>query len=356
MDIRQPVRPALPKVYLARDHGAEAVRAGIREGRLVRVRPGAYVDTVEDEAPWARRERFLLARCVAVARQLGPGHVVSHTAAALMHGLRLWRIDDAVHVSQEGTVTNQRSPFVERHRAVLPADDVTMVGGIRVTSVERTIEDCALTLHPRDALVVLDSAMRLLTQPDRWRRPESDRRAEELRWLLSERLEARATRRGKRTARSVLAHADPFAESAPESVLRWIAVSRGLPRPVSQFRVTTGRGTFFSDMGWTVERVAPVGGRGSGFTVHAEFDGRVKYRGADGSDGADAARAVVDEKLREDALREMGDRVRRFVTEDLGRPARTFERLCSAFPPGVTKRLRPVPELMPPPGRAGEEG
>ncbi|WP_345039937.1 hypothetical protein [Georgenia daeguensis] len=232
----------------------------------------------------------------------------------------------------------------------MPADDVTTVGGIRVTSLERTIVDCALTLHPRDALVVVDSAMRLLTLPDRWRRPESDRRIEDLRLLLSERLEARAARRGKPTARSVLAHADPFAESAPESVLRWIAVSRGLPRPVSQFRVETVRGTLFSDMGWTVERVAQ-GARDSAFTVHAEFDGRVKYRG---TDGVAAARAVVDEKLREDALRERGDRVRRFVTEDLSHQARTFERLCSAFPRSVTARFRPVPELMPPPGRTGE--
>lgn len=347
MDMRQPEGRSLPTVYFTRDHGSEAIRAAVRDGRLVRVRPGAYIEVVDDETPWMRDERFLLARCVAVARQLGPGHVVSHTAAAVLHGCRVWTIEENVHVSQPGTVTNSRSPFVRRHRAAVPAEDITTVGGIAVTTLERTIEDCALTSHPRDALVVVDSAMRLLASPDRWRRAHSDRRIEELRLVLTDRLEARVTRRGKPTARSVLAHADPFAESAPESVLRWIAVSRGLPPPTSQFRVESVRGTLFTDMGW---RVGDLGLPGRhAFNVHAEFDGRIKYGGAD---GAGAPRAVVAEKLREDAVRETGDRVRRFVREDLNHQRRTFERLCSAFPAEVVRRLRPVKELMPPPGSA----
>jgi hypothetical protein len=125
-------------------------------------------------------------------------------------------------------------------------------------------------------------------------------------------------------------------------------LSRGLPAPVAQLRVETARGTFFSDLGWTLRELDGAGSVRRSVTVHAEFDGRVKYLGATGEHGA---KAVVAEKLREDALREKGDAIRRFVTEDLRAEETTFARLCSAFPPAFVQGLRPVGALLPGPTR-----
>ncbi|MFD1506024.1 hypothetical protein FE374_18505 [Georgenia yuyongxinii] len=279
MTTATPHCPDLPAVYFTRDYGERAIRAALKEGRLIQVRRGAYIEAMPGEAPWALRERLLLGRCVAVASQLSSGHVLSHTTAAQLHGCALWTMDDDVHVCQEARAANSRSPMLRRHSVPLSGADVTTISGLPVTTLERTIEDCALTLHPRDGLVVADSGLRILTRPDRWHRPDSLRRIREVRQQLQIRLVRRRGHRGIRTARAVLAHADPFAESAPESVLRWIALSRGLPMPVAQLRVETSRGVFFSDLGWILRELDGAGSVLRSITFHAEFDGRVKYLG-----------------------------------------------------------------------------
>ncbi|WP_127132176.1 hypothetical protein [Georgenia sp. SYP-B2076] len=336
----------LPQVTFSRDVGADAIRPEHRSGELVRVRSGAYIHDVPDAAPWQRREREALGRCVAVARQLTCEFVFSHISAALIHGCWIWQLDDKTHITQPLNPSTGSSADVRRHVAEVPPGDVVVVNGLRVTALVRTIEDCALTMHPRDALVIADSALRILAAPSRRERANAAGRVERVRRELVERLARKPGARGIVRARAVVKYADAFSESAWETVLRWIAVSRGLPAPVTQYRVVTHRGTYFSDLAWTFRTVDPGGRTLREWTLHVEFDGRIKY--ANG--GADASRAMVDEKLREDAIRALGDDVRRFDQGDVRDEEGTFRRLRAAFPAAMVTALRPVAGLMVPGG------
>ena len=321
--------PDLPRVILRKELGRADAEAILGTGSLIRVRHGAYIEAESvATASWAQRERTALARCVAVIRASNERRVISHESAAMVHGARLWRTPELVHVIQDTRQGGRGTADVRRHAVDLPNSDVTRVQGLPVTTLERTVLDCARTLHPRDAMVVADSALRILGAPDIWRRAESELKMKDLRADLLQRLESGAARRGLVRARAVLSAATGFAESPGESVLRWIALSRGLGQPIAQFEVTTQRGRYFSDLGWRFARTLDNGAVHF-IAVHAEFDGRVKYN----TDGADSASdVVVREKLREDALREAGGIVLRFVTEDLQQPDAVARRLANAMP------------------------
>lgn len=84
--------------------------------------------------------------------------------------------------------------------------------------------------------------------------------------------EAWEQRRTAVQARAIIAAADPLAETAPESVVRWIAISRGMPAPVLQMPVATSRGTVDTDLAWRFQ----INGRL--VWLHVEFDGTGKYR------------------------------------------------------------------------------
>ena len=299
------------------------------------------MEQVSDESPWQRREREALGRCVAVADQLTCAYVFSHISAALIHGCWIWQLDPQTHITQSTKPSVGKTPDIRRHVAEVPADDVVLINGLRVTSLARTIEDCALTMHPRDALVIVDSALRILAAVDRRQRADSAARVERVRDELTARLARRSRARGIVSARAVVKYADGLSESAWETVLRWIAVSRGLPLPVTQWRVETHRGTYYSDLAWTIRQFGAGGRVVREWTIHAEFDGRIKY--ANG--GSDASRAVVEEKLREDAIRALGDEVHRFDQSDVRDEDAAFRRLRAAFPASMVTALRPVAGL-----------
>ncbi|MFH5824834.1 hypothetical protein [Georgenia sp. AZ-5] len=97
-------------------------------------------------------------------------------------------------------------------------------------------------------------------------------------------------------------------------------------------------------MTWHIGLRDNAGDERSRLSVHAEFDGRVKYLG----DSTASSDVVVAEKLREDAIRATGGAVRRFVYDDLRDEEAAFGHLCSAFPRSFIARLKPRWALMPP--------
>lgn len=343
------VRPrTLPPIVRTCDVGQEYVRARVRSGLLIRAGRGVYVEAVDGEPEWRERERIALARAMTAARTLTNGAVLSHATAALIHGCWIWKIDPTVHVTQPRRRNGRLSPDLVRHCGSLKPSDVTNVNGLAVTTLERTLLDCATTMHPRDALVIADSALRALVRPDRFNRDTCLPALDDVRERLLVALRT-MSKRGRRRARAVVAYSDPFAESPYETVLRWIAISRGLPRPVTQFRVATRKGVFFADLGWKLRLEA--GERRLERLVLGEFDGEIKYvPDSDGQGSLQAAsKVLVAEKQREDALREVpGTTIRRFDRRDLRDEAASFARLCEAFPPAVTATLQPVADLLPP--------
>ncbi|WP_199423962.1 hypothetical protein [Actinotalea solisilvae] len=155
-----------------------------------------------------------------------------------------------------------------------------------MTSLARTVADCARTMPAGAALALADSALRLGVV------------AGEV-----ERLLGAPGGRGVRRARLVWAAADPRAESPGESMTRWILTVSGLAPGELQVPVRTSMGVFYPDLCWPE------------VSFCVEFDGAGKY-----GEGEAAAEAVLREKRRQDALEEAGWTVVRVTWGDLQRP------------------------------------
>ncbi len=286
------------------------LRALCRTGALDPVRPGAYVaaDPTRTDADPVLRHWYAVQAAV---RRLGPATVVSHTSAAVLHGLPLWfppgSAHDAVRVqaTRDRRSGARRSAHVDLHAAALQPDEVVAVDGVLVTSVARTVADIARTLPFEAALVPADAALHrhLVTPAD-----------------LAEALDRGGRRKGNSTARRVIGFADGRAESPGESLSRLAIRSARLPEPTLQHVVRTRDGRSWRvDFWW---RSGVVG----------EFDGRVKY-GRLLKPGEDPGDAVFAEKLREDALRAEGLRVVRWTWRDLADFAPVAARIRSALTP-----------------------
>jgi hypothetical protein len=275
------------------------LRALRRRGLLTPVRPGAYVHGPEPDDEAARH---LLAVCAALPC-LGAGTVVSHASAAVVHGLPLWRVRlDRVRATRDRTSGARRSALVHLHSAALHPDEVSIVDGMPVTSVARTLADLARLLPFEEALVPADAALHrgLVTREE-----------------LAEALARAGRRPNNAAARRVVAFADGAAESPGESRSR-VAIRRaGLPVPVLQHAVIGTRTDF-----WWEE-----------FRTVGEFDGKVKY-GRYLRPGQLPGDAVFAEKRREDALRDRGFEVVRWVWDELETFDRVVARLRRAFARG----------------------
>ena len=337
----------VPPAYLTSEFARSTARAALRSGEYTSVRRGAVVPAFERGDHWADEEARLLAAIASVERKLTNGAVFSHVSAALLHGLWVRRLPDKPQVTQRYKPNSHGSATLRRHCAELPAEDVTTLGALRVTTIERTIVDCARTMHPRDALVIADSGMRALIGADRRTRVEDAPRVAALRSRLLD-MVGQGPGHGRRRARAVIEAADPYSESPMETELRWIAVSRGLPAPTAQLEVLTRGGTFYVDLGWRW-RVRRPDGTVVVLTLVAEYDGEVKYLPDGGlvADATEAARAVLAEKQREDLIREVpGTAMLRFSRGELRDPDAVLARLLAAFPPEVRPELQPVHDLL----------
>ncbi|MFI2104472.1 hypothetical protein ACH436_14335 [Isoptericola sp. NPDC019693] len=312
------------RILLARDHDPYALRSGLRAGALERVRRGAYraVDGVE---PSTATERATLARSGVVDRAhavhagLRTLHWFSHATAAVLHGLPVWRLPEDVHLTQHYRASSRAAADVRRHTLPVVPGQRDVAAGLPVTSLARTVADCATTLPALDGLVVADAALRR----------GADR--EEVREIV-----ARRYRGGARGA-VLVELADTGAETPWETWLRYVALWAGLPRPETQVEVVTRIGTFRVDLGW------PEHG------VLAEYDGLVKYRDGELAPGYRGADALVAEKRRHDAITEAtGVAPFRVTSRDAGDVDDVARRLLRRFPPHVRHDARRRPPLTRP--------
>lgn len=339
----------IPPAYLTSELGRSGVRTALRSGEYTRARRGAIVPAPPKGTSWQQAETQTLGAIAAVAKKLRNGAAFSHASAALIHGLWLMEIPVVPEVTQDSRPNSHGRASLRRHRSFLGPEQVTTVNGLNVTTIERTIVDCACTMSPRSALVVADSGFRVLLGAERSRKSFDPDALAALRRRLLEILEA-GPRRGRRQARAVIAAADPHSESPPETLVRWIAISRGMPAPITQMAIVTRGGTFYADLGWRWVLESPDGAR-TLWTVLVEYDGEVKYLPSGGVVGSaeEAAGAVLAEKRREDLIREHPRTlVIRVSKEDTRDPDRLFARILATLPPEVrgTMTLRPIPELL----------
>jgi len=272
-----------------------------RAGQLHRLRRGAYVDSVLP-ATQAERHRQLIRATLAGLRRPA---VVSHQSAAVLHGLPLWDVPlHRVHVTRRPRAWNDTSAVLCCHVARLRDDEVMDVDGVPVTDPMRTALDLARSLPHEAAVVALDAAL------------HSEVLSHD---LLRARLFDIAGTPGSRSASRAVAAADGRSESVGESRSRVVLQRWKLPPSALQFAIRSEGGLLVArtDFAWETDRLV------------GEFDGRIKY-GRLLRPGQDPGDAVLEEKLREDAIRDEGWNVVRWVWADLRRPDRLAARVRRA--------------------------
>jgi hypothetical protein len=264
---------------------SSALERDARRGRLLRLAPGVYVRS----AVWAelRPAEQHAARVHAVVPRLGTEAVVARESALAVRGFPLlgaWPM--RVHVVTSRRPRDRVTALLHQHAAPLRDDEVSTVQGLRVVVSSRAAVDVARLHDLRGGVVVLDHGM----VTGAFSRADLDR-------VLAD----GGRVQGSRRAAASIAFAAAGAESPGESLSRVVIHSAGLRAPELQARFPLiGPLVGIVDFWW------PCCG------VIGEFDGEVKYRDAAMRGGRSAEQVVIDEKLREDALRAMPG-VRAFV-------------------------------------------
>lgn len=199
--------------------------------RFVAVYPGVYLPRgAEANAALRAKAAWLW------SRRRG---VVAGSSAAALHGAK-WVDDRAPAVLLYGY--RRPPPGIVTWSDRLSEGEVQVVGGLPVTTPERTALDLACRLPTETAVAQIDA----LANARRFSLSDAA--------LLTERYPGR---RGIRRARATLGLVDSGAESPRESWLRLLLIRAGFPRPQTQISVYDHYGQLVAvvDMGWEEIRV-----------------------------------------------------------------------------------------------------
>ncbi|WP_077487640.1 type IV toxin-antitoxin system AbiEi family antitoxin domain-containing protein [Sinomonas mesophila] len=212
-----------------------SIRRLVDAGELTRQERGIFSPNLSGTP-----DPMIVRICAHNAAASGALHVYTHTSAALLWGLSLWRARPLVHVAHASRAgeTGIRDDVV-RHNQRIPDRDIRIRNGMRVTSLERTIIDCARLLPFELAVIVADSGL------------AHGADVEELRRLVAE---GKGTR-GIRRVREVLTAADGRSESPAETRFRLLLTEWNLPEPELQLWITTAGGRERVDFGWAERRL-----------------------------------------------------------------------------------------------------
>lgn len=293
-------------VFLRRealDHGYDDrdLRQAVQADVLAKVRHGAYVASpIWKAADEVERHRL---RSHAVLRSHGSRLALSHTSAAVEHGLRLYKPDlSKVHVVCLEKPLARSTPDIAYHRLPVKdaelgenADDVLVINPLRAA-----LETASLSTV-QCGLVVLDSVVELKKVA-----------VDEVHAAYG-RFHGPGSRRLQITVRLVRAGS----QSIGESLGRHLMWGQQVPEPVLQFEVYDEHGHLVGRTDYAWPELGTLG----------EFDGAVKYE-RHIRPGETVHDAVVREKRREDLLREItGWLMIRLIWKDLFRPDETGARL-----------------------------
>ncbi|WP_133545251.1 hypothetical protein [Microbacterium sp. BK668] len=315
---------------MSRRLSREGLRVAVAQKSIIVVHRGWYVDA-DTWSRWFAEERHA-ARAIAAARAARGGDVVlSHTSAAVLWNLPLFRYEPSrVHVSGATAHGLTKGPGLARH-ATRVEDDWETIGGLRVTSLARTVADVVGILPLEAAVALADAASRLVAW-DSANRTYADGAADRFRTDVLARPALQPGARGVVQARWVVGFADGRAESPLESVSRLYLLLLGFAAPRLQVRVSHSRG--FYELDFALDDA----------DVWAEVDGTVKYTDAAVLADRTAADIVLAEKRREDDIRgRTGRRVIRWGSREL-RDLERFRAVLASF--GVRPSRQPV---QPPP-------
>ncbi len=265
------------------------IRVLIAASIWVRLRRGVYGDRAFVGTSADRRHRELAAALLAAC---GGDTVVSHVSGVRLVGLPTpyGELPDAVELTRRPPRHGNPPAGSRIHVADFDDADIVLVDGVPMLGGPRLALDCATTMAPPDALAVVDAMLRrgMVTRDQ----------------LDAARLGEHG-RCGSARARRVLELADSGSESWFESASRWWLLDAGIPLPELQHEFSGPGWLAFVDMWFEEHRVV------------GEADGAGKYAGEDGQ------RVLIEEKRREDRIREEHDaRFVRWMPRDITTPQR----------------------------------
>jgi hypothetical protein len=283
------------------------LRKNVRSGEWVRVTAGAYARA----APWNAlrpidRHRV---RVLEVCRRLSPGAVVSHLAAAAVHGIDvLGAWPRLVDVRTERASGGRSGGAVRRHALGLDGVECADFGVHRITTPAQTALDLARTLPFLRASTAVDQAL----WDDRAGGPLATKTA------LLDLLDSGDPRRGDVRARRVIEAAESGAANVRETQARVVLAQLGFPpsRPQERRILASGRLVFG-------DRYFPD------HDHWLEIDGRGKYLSPEFGDDRDPADIVIDEKNRENEIRREVRGFSRLEATDLDHGRRVYDVLTA---------------------------
>ncbi|MFJ4030198.1 hypothetical protein ACIPWF_21685 [Paenarthrobacter sp. NPDC089989] len=277
------------------------IAALVRGGELVGLRRGCYIrGTVwSAQKPWVQSRQLIAAHAHGTLSTSGGGLVYSHTSAARLHRLFLWNVDDRIHITQKTPPSPvSHGKDVVPHTRALKQGEIGLVDGLPCTSLVRTLVDCCRMLDYRQALILMDHALRKgVDRNELW-----------------DMCHALAGQNGVHTLRRALKYADPRSESPGETLTRELIVRLRIELPDLQVKVRTNEGNHRIDLAWPEKLVA------------VEFDGKIKY-----FDFAPTDEVIFRERQREKALIEQGWTFIRLTWRDLFREQELKARIVTAL-------------------------
>ncbi|GAB3536571.1 hypothetical protein GCM10027403_17700 [Arthrobacter tecti] len=201
----------------------------VADGKLIRVRRGGYVPAeFWNVLSPSRQELLRIFVHHHTSLPSASGMLTySHTTAARLHGLSLWRADSLIHLTQRFKASRRGNAVdVVPHTALLPEGSTTERYGLPVTTLEQTAVDCSRILPYEPALIVAEHAL--------------SKGASHAAMLST--VNTLAGHKNVANARHVFENASPLSESPGETrTLHFIRRMR-LPLPTQQEKVLTRNG------------------------------------------------------------------------------------------------------------------
>ena len=224
----------LTRTLIAEGYNHDDLKRLQQRNELVRVRRGAYATEASPDLTIDERHRRLV---LGTAPQLRDGAILSHGSAAVLHGLPVWpEALEKVHVTRDRRGNGTKRSVVQVHGAPVHPREVTMIDGVPVTSLTRTVLDLARTLPLEQAVASGDRAMALglrrrdleagLSAMVRW---AFDRRAEQSHSSISVARASESQSAGCgcwRKAFQLLRYNTRFSDPAAESLLAWTSAGK----------------------------------------------------------------------------------------------------------------------------------
>lgn len=276
----------------------------VRDGATARVAPGTFVEAARWQQAGLERQHVL--RAMATTMSLQTPVVLSHAPAAALHGLHLMprRVSlpgRRLHLTRQSAGPSHVSTHYTLHRSYGADQCAQPIDGVPVVLPVLAAFGVAELDGMVAGVVALDAALH----------QGKTTLKEAQGWLTRLR-----RRPGSAVIRRVIEAADGLSESPLESQARLVVSALG-HRMRLQVVLTTAEGAFVARVDGLIEELGVV----------LEVDGRVKYVGDNGSGSVEA---LLSEKRRDSAIRDLGYGIVRLDRLALDEPSQLDSRIQDA--------------------------